>query len=176
MKRSLIYRTLIAVLGIASIQPIYATTTFENFDPYASSIEQVDQHEELHLKTQLSGYDYDVELDTDITKALHLYFAYNDSGNGKVEGNTLTWTRGNIGSASAATDVYVFASGNRFIILKNEIRRSTQVGRRGAPAKGVGRVYRRGSSNLPFSAIIDKPVSKIKRNRFICFFNYKLGK
>ena len=110
MKRSLIYKTLIAVLGTASIQPIYATTTFENFDPYSSSIEKVDQHKELHLKTQLSGYDYDVELDADITDALHLYFAYNDSGNSKVEGNTLTWTKGNIGSASAATDVYVFAA------------------------------------------------------------------
>ena len=30
--------------------------------------------------------------------------------------------------------------------------RSTQVGRRGAPAKGVGRVNRRESSNLSFSA------------------------
>lgn len=112
MKRSLIYRTLIAVLGTASIQPLTfaeSITDFDN-DPYAASIVEVDQHEELHLKTQLSGYDYDVELDTDITKALHLYFAYNDSGNGKVEGNTLTWTQGNIGSASAATDVYVFAA------------------------------------------------------------------
>ena len=34
----------------------------------------------------------------------------------------------------------------------SQIRRSTQVGRRGAPAKGVGRVYRRESSNLSFSA------------------------
>ena len=40
--------------------------------------------------------------------------------------------------------------GTNFIFF---IRRSTQVGRRGAPAKGVGRaIIRRESSNLSFSA------------------------
>ena len=112
MKRSLIYKTLIAVLSTASIQPptfAESITGFEN-DPYAASIVSVEQHEELRLQTQLSNYDYDVELGEDIKNALHLYFAYNDSGNGKVEGNTLTWTQGNIGSNGSPTDVYIFAA------------------------------------------------------------------
>ena len=41
----------------------------------------------------------------------------------------------------------------RSALILFEIRRSTQVGRRGAPAKGVGRIFnRRESSNLSFSA------------------------
>ncbi len=44
------------------------------------------------------------------------------------------------------------ASLSEFNITFGTIRRSTQVGRRGAPAKGVGRVNRRESSNLSFSA------------------------
>ena len=42
--------------------------------------------------------------------------------------------------------------------------RSTQVGRRGAPAKGVGRVNRRESSNLSFSA------KKFDKFRLVEFF------
>ena len=55
----------------------------------------------------------------------------------------------------------------RSALILFEIRRSTQVGRRGAPAKGVGRIFnRRESSNLSFSA---KKKSRVSGFFFLYF-------
>ena len=55
----------------------------------------------------------------------------------------------------------------RSALILFEIRRSTQVGRRGAPAKGVGRIFnRRESSNLSFSA---KKKSRVSGFFFLFF-------
>lgn len=112
MKKTLLIKALLGIWGAVSIQCVSAETTiFTNIeDSEKDYIVEGENHDELHLTEDLSGYQYEVKLDQPIDHALHLYFAYTGDKNAEVGNNILTWVYGNIGSSEKPTDVYIFGA------------------------------------------------------------------
>lgn len=112
-QRNEISKILITVMAGALCAQSAWATTFSNIkdEVSADSIVRVPYngvyHDELHLGSQLNNYNYEVILDNAITAPFHLYFAYTQDQN--VFGNTLIWEKGDIGSMTSPTDVYIFA-------------------------------------------------------------------
>ena len=109
MKKTLLIKALLGIWGAVSIQCVSAeTTTFTNIDEFEDNyIVHDENHDELHLTEDLSGYQYEVRLGHTIDHALHLYFAYTEDKNSEVGNNILTWVYGDIGSSEKPTDVYI---------------------------------------------------------------------
>ncbi len=111
MKNTLLFKALLGIWGALSFQCAAAETTFNNIeDSEKDYIVKVRNHEELQLSENLSGYQYEVNLREPIDHALHLYFAYTKDKNAEVGNNTLTWVKGDIGTSTDPTDVYIFAA------------------------------------------------------------------
>lgn len=111
MKKTLLFKALLGIWGALSFQCVSAETTFTNIEESEKEyIVDLRTHDELHLTEDLSGYQYEVKLDQPIDHALHLYFAYTKDKNAEVGNNTLTWVKGDIGTSTDPTDVYIFAA------------------------------------------------------------------
>ena len=111
MKKTLLFKALLGIWGALSFQCVSAETTFTNIEESEKEyIVDLRTHAELQLSEDLSGYQYEVNLTEPIDHALHLYFAYTKDKNAEVGNNTLTWVKGDIGTSTDPTDVYIFAA------------------------------------------------------------------
>lgn len=111
MKNTLLFKALLGIWGALSFQCVSAETTFTNIEESEKEyIVDLRTHAELQLSEDLSGYQYEVNLTKPIDHALHLYFAYTKDKNAEVGNNTLTWVKGDIGTSTDPTDVYIFAA------------------------------------------------------------------
>lgn len=111
MKKTLLFKALLGIWGALSFQCVSAETTFTNIEESEKEyIVDLRTHAELQLSEDLSGYQYEVNLTKPIDHALHLYFAYTKDKNAEVGNNTLTWVKGDIGTSTDPTDVYIFAA------------------------------------------------------------------
>ena len=111
MKKTLLFKALLGIWGALSFQCVSAETTFTNIEESEKEyIVDLRTHDELQLSEDLSGYQYEVNLTEPIDHALHLYFAYTKNKNAEVGNNTLTWVKGDIGTSTDPTDVYIFAA------------------------------------------------------------------
>lgn len=111
MKKTLLFKALLGIWGALSFQCVSAETTFTNIEESEKEyIVDLRTHDELQLSEDLSGYQYEVYLSDPIDHALHLYFAYTKDKNAEVGNNTLTWVKGDIGTSTNRTDVYIFAA------------------------------------------------------------------
>ena len=111
MKKTLLFKALLGIWGALSFQCVSAETTFTNIEESEKEyIVDLRTHDELQLREDLSGYQYEVNLTEPIDHALHLYFAYTKNKNAEVGNNTLTWVKGDIGTSTDPTDVYIFAA------------------------------------------------------------------
>ncbi len=111
MKKTLVFKALLGIWGALSFQCVSAETTFTNIEESEKEyIVELRTHDELQLSEDLSGYQYEVNLSEPIDHALHLYFAYTKDKNAEVGNNTLTWVKGDIGTLTNRTDVYIFAA------------------------------------------------------------------
>lgn len=111
MKKTLLFKALLGIWGALSFQCVSAETTFTNIEESEKEyIVDLRTYAELQLSEDLSGYQYEVNLTEPIDHALHLYFAYTKDKNAEVGNNTLTWVKGDIGTSTDPTDVYIFAA------------------------------------------------------------------
>lgn len=111
MKKTFLFKALLGIWGALSFQCVSAETTFTNIEESEKEyIVDLRTHAELQLSEDLSGYQYEVNLTKPIDHALHLYFAYTKDKNAEVGNNTLTWVKGDIGTSTDPTDVYIFAA------------------------------------------------------------------